>query len=409
MTVIRIAIIPVLMILVSGCVTAPGYDRFYHAETNATVSCVAYSNVVVQVFKTDDELTSAYCRALDNGAILLGQAAWGGPYTDPDQAKRRATSVGANLVLVSIGYSHTRTGSISLPQYHPGSSTTYSTHNSGTVSGYGGSAQYSGNSTTTAYSPGYTTYNNIPYSVDRYDHWALFLHFGLVSKPPLSESSQLPISEEDSLGIDAIRSEILSDPSNPTNKENHIVLGNTYMAYRHYPEAIAEYQASLKMDSTNLYSMNKIGFALRCQNKFDEAMGQYNGMLQIAPNSAYAHYGLAQCYFQGKNDKIQAENHWKIVLNLCSKRNDRPSMNLKARCHWGLALAFYFDKKSLAIGSDHAYQAGKLFIECDEKKGSLQMVDLIKSYDPSSPLASRLTEYIYSKEENTLKSLPSGS
>jgi hypothetical protein len=113
---------------------------------------------------------------------------------------------------------------------------------------------------------------------------------------------------------------------------------------------------------------------------------------------------LAQCYYHGKKDVPQAQIHWNKAISILAERNGPYAKYLKGRCHWGLALIFYFDKKSLAVGSDHAYQAGKLFIESDEKECSLQMVDLIKSCDPSSPLSTRLTDYIYSKEENAQKS-----
>jgi len=396
---LRIASGLVVMVVLYGCATEPGYEKFYEAASNVSVSAEPNSNVVVRAYKNPEEMKSAYWGARDEGAVLLGQAAWEGPYTDPERAKPKAASVGANLVLVSIEYSHTRTGTMTLPQYNPGSTTSYSTYNSGNISGYGGSAYYSGRSTTTAYSPGYTTYNYVPYSVDRYDHWAVFLRHDNSGGASASQvGTPLSIPSVDAAAIAETRKRISSDPNHPTNEFLHLIIGVKYLTYQHYPEAIGEYQAALNINPSCIHAMEQIGLALLLQGKYDEAIEQYNKMFLVRADDAGAHFGLGFCYYHGKKDWSQAERHWNAALGSFAERSDPAANYLTARCHSGLAFICY-KKKSPSAGSDHAYQAGKLFIDCADRETALQMVDLIKTFDAGSGLSARLTEYIYNKEE----------
>lgn len=397
----KILLMFLLSLILTGCATTPGYNSFYQPQSDAIYSPVAYSNVVVKLYNNDDEMKTDCRSIIDQGAALLGQAAWEGPYTEPNLAKWKAASVGADFVLVSIGYSHTRSGTMSLPQYHAGNYSTSSTYSSGNVYGYGGNATYSGHSTTTAYSPGYTTYNNIPYSVERYNHWAVFLrqdNATIATHENGNNSIPLPSADEDF--ISDARNRIAADADNPTNNFLRFSIADKYMECQHYPEAIVEYENVLESDTNNLFAMYQIGSALFQQNKHDEAIEQYKRMLIVKSDTAWAYHGLAESYCFGKKEISLAQDHWLRALDIISKHPDNYPAHLRARCHLGLAIMSYFDLKSPATGSDHAYQAGKIYIDDGDKADALDMVDMIKAEDPSSPLSQRLTDYIYDKEES---------
>jgi len=394
-----------LILSLTGCVTRPGYESFYTPLTNLTFSAVNYSDVVVQLYRTDEELLFAYGQKLREGAIGLGSAGWDGPYTDPDKAKWRAVMVDANLVLVSISPSGTQTGVLPLPVYNPGSTTTYTTHNSGSISTYGGArGSYSGQSTTYATTPGSTTYSYVPYSVQRYHHWAVFLRHDKESANLISQANCLPISKEDDAEILRLRMITAASSTNTTNDFVHAEIGDIYMRYLHYLEAIDQYQHGLRINPRNAYIMSQLGSAFYQQRMYDDAILQYNALLEIAPDNVFTHIDLAACCYFGKRDYINAEMHWKTALKLLQTPNIIPQVRInnperffKGKCYWGLALICY-DKKNLSEGSDNAYQAGRVFVDCKEKPNALKMVDLIKTNDPTSPLSAKLTDCIYKNE-----------
>jgi len=104
------------------------------------------------------------------GYKLIGHTDYDGEAPEMSQLKAQAKRVNARVVVFQMKYLGTTSGSTPLVIQNPQQIVTSQTY--GNVSGYGGSASYSQN-TTTAVPGGYTTYQ-IPYSFSRYEVHAAF-------------------------------------------------------------------------------------------------------------------------------------------------------------------------------------------------------------------------------------------
>lgn len=98
------------------------------------------------------------------GFAPIGMSGFVGPVGSQSDLLAQAKKVGAQEVMISSTYQNTAAGNIPLTLPHNTTSTT-----TGNVYGYGGTATYTG--TTTTYG---TETVNIPYSVDRYQQIALY-------------------------------------------------------------------------------------------------------------------------------------------------------------------------------------------------------------------------------------------
>lgn len=134
----------VLLMGLSAC-TASGYKQFYHSYDN--LSDVPDVQVLAkgeepQVYSTNDFDRDVRI-LMAKGYFPIGYSAFNGGMEPIENVKAQARNVGALIVLTSQAYTNTHTSTV--PLFIPNNSTTYS---SGTVYGYGGSATYSGRSTT---------------------------------------------------------------------------------------------------------------------------------------------------------------------------------------------------------------------------------------------------------------------
>ncbi|MCH6590938.1 MAG: PDZ domain-containing protein [Proteobacteria bacterium] len=101
---------------------------------------------------------------LREGFFAIGWSSFNAGQISDEMAIAQAKKVGADRVVVYRIYRNTQSGNI--PVTLPNTQTAY---HSGSVFGAGGSAMYSGTSTTYGTQ---TTY--IPYSIDKYDHTATY-------------------------------------------------------------------------------------------------------------------------------------------------------------------------------------------------------------------------------------------
>jgi tetratricopeptide (TPR) repeat protein len=149
-----------------------GYGQFYQPHADKQFPPTEH----VQLFQYSKE---ALDNLAQNGYLVIGSSSFNGPDQSNYTAINQAKKVGADIVLLNSKYTGTAHGSLSLPEYHAPQTTTVTTHESGHINiyGAGGSAHgnFSGSSNSYITSPGYTTYKNVPFSIDRYDHLAVFL------------------------------------------------------------------------------------------------------------------------------------------------------------------------------------------------------------------------------------------
>lgn len=139
-----IILISALGVALAGCATN-GYQKFYHSYNNPA------SLKDVQLLQKDQEPTIYSSRNLNRdikilvskGYLPIGESSFNGALEGKGKLEVQARKVGAVTVLVKWRYTNTQTNIV--PLFLPNNSTTY---NSGLIYGYGGSASYSGSSTT---------------------------------------------------------------------------------------------------------------------------------------------------------------------------------------------------------------------------------------------------------------------
>lgn len=106
----------------------------------------------------------------ENGFALIGFTSFNGPLIDKNKFIQQAKDINAAIIYCYVNYTNTSSGSIPWTVQNPNQTAT--AYHSGNVTGYGGSASYTGTSTYSL--PGGTTSYNIPYSVHRYDQMAAY-------------------------------------------------------------------------------------------------------------------------------------------------------------------------------------------------------------------------------------------
>lgn len=168
--------LPVMLLVgAAGCVS--GFKQFYVDQLGPNRSRAEVHAGEPEVYSGRDP-EQDFVAMVESGYILTGYSSFNGPSANLAQAKAQARSVRAAVVLVYSKYTNTVSGVTPLVINNPDQTVT--TQSQGTVYGSGGSASYTGTSTTTV-PGGYSVYN-IPYSVARFDQMATFWVRG---KPPV--------------------------------------------------------------------------------------------------------------------------------------------------------------------------------------------------------------------------------
>ena len=72
-----------------------------------------------------------------------------------------------------------------------------------------------------------------------------------------------------------------------------------------YAEAIGEFRASLKLDSTNVTTLYALGVAYKRNKEYDKAIETYQKAVTINPRYAEAHYALGLIH-QSKGNHTRA-------------------------------------------------------------------------------------------------------
>lgn len=175
----------------TGCATN-GYEKFYTPfGDNSSIPPLAEGEepVIVSVAPSDEAFREAADRYKRNNYRELGVSSFTSGDTKRKELVKHAKKIGATVVIHASKFLRTHRGVMPLTTYNPGT-TTYQNF-SGNV---GGSNFYGTGST---YTPGTTSTEYIPYSVDRYSYDALFLRqsekrlrFGFIYRDLTSEERQ---------------------------------------------------------------------------------------------------------------------------------------------------------------------------------------------------------------------------
>lgn len=152
-----------IALFIAGC--GNPYDRFYSPSPNAaTDSAILATSSGEPTLLRGTTPEQDRIEMFREGFSMVGSSSFNAGQISDEMAIAQAKKVGADRVVVYKDYRNTQSGVI--PLTLPDTQTAY---HSGSVFGSGGSAMYSGTSTTYGTQ---TTY--IPYSVDRYDYGATY-------------------------------------------------------------------------------------------------------------------------------------------------------------------------------------------------------------------------------------------
>jgi len=383
-------------LIICGCAST-GFEKFYAQRGTVNFAPIAPTNVVILKFKTEDNVYEYVKRVVADGATILGDAAWEGPFTDPEKARNKAATVGANIVCVSIDYSHTRSGVFNQSQYHAGQSTTLSTHHSGTVYGQAGPSSYSGTSTTTGYTPGYTTYSSVPYSVSRYDHSAVFLRY--FSSTETKDEPPREISSDDVLKLRQLDTVVAAQP---TNVAALTAIGDIYGRNRHFDLALPAYKAALSLEPTNDLIRFFVINTYTMLGQHEQAKAEYN---QFGTNSSVlilCQVEIGKYHLRAPEDIDESEKYFQAAIDTFSEycQHTEPNTFIAQNAsiaHGGLALIAQ-KRDRIALACDHTYRAGILALASGDRQRALLMADMLKTLDESNPARNKLLELIYSEK-----------
>lgn len=161
-----------ITVFIAGC--GNPYEQFYSPSPNvATHSAIVAPSSGEPTLLRGTTIEQDGITMLREGFFMVGGSSFNAGQISDEMAIAQAKKVGADRVVVYKDYTNTETGNIPVTQQ-----TAQTTYHSGSVFGSGGSAMYSGTSTTYGTQ---TTY--VPYSIDKYNfvatYWRKVLQGGL--------------------------------------------------------------------------------------------------------------------------------------------------------------------------------------------------------------------------------------
>lgn len=120
--------------------------------------------------------------------------------------------------------------------------------------------------------------------------------------PPLDEAR-----------VQQLRTAIDADPK---NAGSHTQLGNVYFDAQRFPDAIAAYEQSLKINPNDPDVRTDLGVSYFYTNRSDEALAQFEQSLKIDPKHTKTLLNKGIVLAFGKEDLRAAADEWKKVVEL---------------------------------------------------------------------------------------------
>ena len=101
---------------------------------------------------------------------------------------------------------------------------------------------------------------------------------------------------------------------NPKDFDSIVELGNINFDQKNYNDAISLYKKALEVRPDALNVRTDMGTAMFYQNRFDEAVVEFDKTLQSDPKNAQALFNLGVTYLHGKNDSKKALQYWEKLI-----------------------------------------------------------------------------------------------
>ena len=101
---------------------------------------------------------------------------------------------------------------------------------------------------------------------------------------------------------------------NPNNALTYYNIGSIYYALDRQEDARKAYEKAVRVESGDRKAFNRFTLPyLVDADAIDDAIGFWEGVAQVEPDSARAHYNLAFFYFQQKNYELTIEHCDKLI------------------------------------------------------------------------------------------------
>ena len=124
-------------------------------------------------------------------------------------------------------------------------------------------------------------------------------------------SSEPPAPPVDMARVQALTSKI---KQNPKDFDSIVELGNINFDQRNFADAVNLYKKALEVRPDALNVRTDMGTALFYQNKFDEAIAEFQQTLKGDPTNAQALFNIGVSMLHGKNDPKGALEYWERLV-----------------------------------------------------------------------------------------------
>jgi cytochrome c-type biogenesis protein CcmH/NrfG len=137
---------------------------------------------------------------------------------------------------------------------------------------------------------------------------------------PLSVDPNVPTdlsaARESAPPVDTARVQELSAKikQNPRDFDSIVELANLNFDQKNYGDAVKLYKTALEVRPDALNVRTDMGTAMFYQERFDDAIAEFQQVLQSDPKNAQALFNLGVTMLHGKNDPKRALEYWERMI-----------------------------------------------------------------------------------------------
>jgi cytochrome c-type biogenesis protein CcmH/NrfG len=128
--------------------------------------------------------------------------------------------------------------------------------------------------------------------------------------------TDLSAARESAPPVDMARAQELSAKikQNPRDFDSIVELANLNFDQKNYGDAVNLYKTALEVRPDALNVRTDMGTAMFYQERFDDAIAEFQQVLQSDPKNAQALFNLGVTMLHGKNDPKRALEYWERMI-----------------------------------------------------------------------------------------------